>query len=149
MWPPTQEVSMLQRASNWTFIRSEVLLNKIVCHPGLRGYDLLSGSTCDRIFIWKNTGSTMPSAHNSGSQKCFALVLTMVLEEGAHKWEKDMIRAFRIHLSCSPYLYMLEPDWPLHTYMVASSPDTTATGMNLPCGENQTHHPLPNACILC
>lgn len=30
----------------------------------------------------------------------------------------------------------------------ASPPDTTATGMNLPCGENQTHHPLPNAHIL-
>lgn len=34
--PPTQEVSMLQSASNWTFI-SEVLLNKTACHPGLRG----------------------------------------------------------------------------------------------------------------
>lgn len=132
-WPPTQEVSMLQSASNWTLIRSEVLLDKIVHHPGLRGFDLLPGSTCERIFIWKNTGSAMPSAHNSGSQKCFTSVWMLSSHQGP--WG----RSTQMREGCDhpghtfhavPSWMGLEPDWPLHTYMVASPPDTAATGMN-------------------
>lgn len=120
MWPPTQEVSMLQSASNWTFIGGEVLFNKILCHPGLRGFDLLSESTCDRMYVWKTTGSAMPSAHNSGSQKCFALAWMLSPHRGpwsrSTQMKEDMTMASGIHFSCSPYLERAGA-WllPLHT----------------------------------
>lgn len=150
--PPTQEVSTVQSA-NWTFIRSEVLLNKILCHPGLRGFDLLSGSTCDRGFFWKNTGSAMPSDHNSGSQKCFAVVWMLSPQHGPWGRSTQMREGQDQGIQGAAFIQSLpvtwlELDWSLHTYTVPSPPDTTATGMNPPCGENQTHHPLPSACIL-
>lgn len=99
------------------------ITQKVVCHPGLRGFELLSGSTCDRVFVWKNTGkcSAICSELWFSEMLCISLNAEssscMVLEEGAPKQRKDMTRASRICLSCivlEPDSYHCTPTWWLH-----------------------------------
>lgn len=65
---------MLQSASNWTLVRGEVLLKKLYVTLAWGGLSYSLGALVIEYLSGKTQGSAMPSAQNSGSQKCFALV---------------------------------------------------------------------------
>lgn len=108
MWPATQEVPKLQSASNCKYATVEALLNKTSSCSGLRGliYSLrvlaieyLSGKTQE---TWCHPPTTLLPKNTSRQPGRW--VLTVVLEQGAPQWRKDVTRVPRVHLSCSPCL---------------------------------------------
>lgn len=157
MWPPTQEVPKLLSASNWKHVTGEVLLNKTVYCYSLRGliYSL-------RVLVIEH----LSRKHGGGGdalcpQPCFPGVFCVSLGDECLPWSlrKEHPNEERTWPGYPGYTFhavptcnVLDPDCyhcpPTRWVSLLTQLSSPTTGMTLPCGANQTHHPLPNVQIL-